>query len=380
MSRYVRERLLGQGTFGEVYLARDTMDDSEKAIKILVSGVESSLSEIDVLFRVVNPQLVEGYEINIVNRHVELVEQLISGSMETDIFNNPEFLRLSQNEKLNLYYLLVIDCCRGLNCLYQSGYVHLDIKPENILYSLNEGRYTFYIGDYGLAYPRNMDVPLEVDIGTPLFFPPEYKDIPIYPTESLPCWALGFSLIEIITGRDILSEFDYEDTSTIVERAETTLGSFFRMWNPELRGRINNLVECILNMIKIDPSERITPGDALVKLNGRMSSCNFSSNQQIFKLERIVPIVNDVVSDMSPKIKLLAIALACSYTGDLSDSDVTQISCDIINILCHRNYHLKDNSIDFIKNVGGKLLNPHILNLTDDEASHIISEIQITDE
>jgi serine/threonine protein kinase len=40
------------------------------------------------------------------------------------------------------------DTCLGLNGLHMLGVVHLDVKPENILYSQDE---TFKLSDFGLA-------------------------------------------------------------------------------------------------------------------------------------------------------------------------------------------------------------------------------------
>lgn len=374
---YTLERILGRGTFGEVWQVRDEQDGSKKALKILVRGVESSLSEIDVLFRVINPQLIKGYDINIANGRVSLVEQLIAGDMGSNIFTNRQFQNIPNDEKLNIYNLLAVDCCRGLSCLYRAGYIHLDIKPENILFSYNNDRWFFYIGDYGLAFPRNMDMELTYEVGTPLFFPPEYKSLPIKLTESTPSWALGFSLIEIITGENPLL-FDYDTPQEYVDEARIILRNHFHGWDNVLKPRIDRLTRCLLRLVEPDPERRITPSRALYELNANASICDFSNRPtELYPgWENDMRLINSN-PELTPKMKLLTLSLMACYmemrkTNEVTD-ELTNICINIVKSLCLEQSYIDESSLNVIKSLNGKLLNPDILDLTDEQATLMVS-------
>ena len=83
-----------------------------------------------------------------------------------------------------------LDVSQGLVYLHESGIIHTDIKPENILApdSNNRGKLT----DFGLAKLIN-DPPPNLFFATPLYLPPEYKNKTMNFQSDV--YALGLSLM-----------------------------------------------------------------------------------------------------------------------------------------------------------------------------------------
>ncbi|KAM7529269.1 hypothetical protein LguiB_032679 [Lonicera macranthoides] len=106
---------------------------------------------------------------------------------------------------------------KGLSHIHDEGYVHCDIKPSNILVfpSPRSGGINYLkIADFGLAKKRGDDSPKVVTgscfRGTPLYSSPE--SVLLEKNEApMDIWALGCSIIEMVTGKPMLSTRNIED-------------------------------------------------------------------------------------------------------------------------------------------------------------------------
>lgn len=89
-------------------------------------------------------------------------------------------------------------CLQGLSFIHQHGVIHGDLKPSNILVTIQNKLPLIKIVDFGLADPR-----IQLMSGTPLYWPPE--KIQKLVTVSMPSWdlyALGIIFYEILTGEN----------------------------------------------------------------------------------------------------------------------------------------------------------------------------------
>jgi calcium/calmodulin-dependent protein kinase I len=90
---------------------------------------------------------------------------------------------------LKIYEKLV----KGINHLHQNGIAHRDIKPDNILISVQEtGDFELKIIDFGFATTANK---ADLHCGTPNFMAPELLDKNTkYCPFGVDVWALGVTL------------------------------------------------------------------------------------------------------------------------------------------------------------------------------------------
>ncbi|KAK4485824.1 hypothetical protein RD792_008471 [Penstemon davidsonii] len=112
---------------------------------------------------------------------------------------------------------------RGLNHVHGSGYVHCDLKPDNVLLVSNSGRscsiteFRAKIGDFGLAKRAEQSKKRRLEAywrGTPMYLSPEAV---IDKVQEPPCdvWALGCIVLEMLTGK---SPWNGEKSDEILEK------------------------------------------------------------------------------------------------------------------------------------------------------------------
>ncbi|KAL6576521.1 hypothetical protein OROHE_000302 [Orobanche hederae] len=88
---------------------------------------------------------------------------------------------------------------RGLSYIHGHGYVHCDLKPDNILLVPNGGNIEFSakIGDFGLAKHEGS---IPYWRGTPMYLSPEALSDNVQEAPS-DIWALGCAVLEMLTGK-----------------------------------------------------------------------------------------------------------------------------------------------------------------------------------
>ena len=97
---------------------------------------------------------------------------------------------------------VMIDVCRGLKFLHDQHIVHLDIKPENILFTSNQnGERCFKLADFGLATKYDdEDTGIVTVGGTADYRAPELDKKGMTDAKKVDIFALGTVLIEMLVG------------------------------------------------------------------------------------------------------------------------------------------------------------------------------------
>lgn len=186
--RYDIREPLGQGSYAEIYVARDTLAAAQsphslvviKALNVFLQNdldhdlertlVENFQNEATALDRVRHPNIISrlghGSARDMANTifHYLVLEYLPGGDLskacrETDL-----------SLKQALFYLEQV--CAGLGHAHKNGIIHRDIKPQNLL--LTRDRQTVKIADFGVARVSQSDSPI-TRVGTNMFAPPEHS-------------------------------------------------------------------------------------------------------------------------------------------------------------------------------------------------------------
>lgn len=213
IDRYIIERPLADGGFSAVYLARQLADQiqvaikeylprrlayrnwegqvvprSDKAEKLFLRGRRLFVEEARMLATLKHPNIVEVVNFFHANATVYMV-------MTYDYGKSLGWYLKHQPRRLNADFLLAVaeGLLQGLEAIHRGGFLHLDLKPENVL--IRPGVDPLLL-DFGAAQPYGKASAWNRPgkVRTPGFSPPEQyrRDFPLGPWSDL--YALGATL------------------------------------------------------------------------------------------------------------------------------------------------------------------------------------------
>ncbi len=208
---YQMIRIIGQGGMGSVMLARSEKDGRAVAIKTLLPEVAVSeqslkrfLREIEVASSLRHPHIVSYIDHGTHNGIVYLVTEFISG---------PDASRLARNHGGKLDYREVVQIIEqtlaALDFAHSLGFVHRDIKEQNILIEGEFPSSNAKLTDFGLSKSYKQTgmsgVTMVGDVaGTIAYMPPEqvrdFKEV--RPPSDI--YAIGMTAYSLLTGAHAL--------------------------------------------------------------------------------------------------------------------------------------------------------------------------------
>jgi len=208
---YQMMRVLGQGGMGSVMLARSERDGRAVAIKTLLPEVavsEQSLKrfmrEIEVASSLQHNHIVSYIEHGTHNGIVYLVTEYVSGMDASKLAKH-------RGGKLNFKEVakIIEQTLAALDFAHGKGFVHRDIKEQNILVDGNFPNYLAKLTDFGLSKSYKQTgmsgVTMVGDVaGTIAYMPPEqvrdFKEV--RPPSDI--YAVGMTAYSLITGAHAL--------------------------------------------------------------------------------------------------------------------------------------------------------------------------------
>jgi serine/threonine protein kinase len=186
--RYDILESLGQGSYAEIFKARDIVASPDaphsivviKALNVFLQNdldadlertlVENFQNEAIALDRVRHPNIISrlghgsARDLNNTVFHYIVLEYLPGGDLSKACREN--------NLSLKQALAYIEQVCAGLGHAHKNGIIHRDIKPQNLL--LTEDRMTVKIADFGVARMSQSDSPI-TRVGTNMFAPPEHS-------------------------------------------------------------------------------------------------------------------------------------------------------------------------------------------------------------
>jgi len=214
--RYLVRRMIGRGSMGVVYLARDLGLDRDVALKVVGSAwsndaeiVARFQQEARCLASVRSPNVVQIYAFGRQRGSLFFAMEHVRGRTLGVILAELRARRALL--PLDRVLDIVRQVGEGLSAVHDAGLVHRDIKPGNIV--IEEGTGRPVLVDFGLAVPEACGS--ESFCGTFEYMPPEQAALGGHVTVRSDVYALACTVFEVLTG-DI--PFTADDAPALVRK------------------------------------------------------------------------------------------------------------------------------------------------------------------
>nr|XP_056718871.1 cyclin-dependent kinase 10 [Euleptes europaea] len=195
---------IGEGTYGIVYRARDTLTDEIVALKKVRMDKEkdgipiSSLREITLLLKLQHPNIVELKEV-VVGNHLESIF-LVMGYCEQDLASLLENMQVPFSEAQ--VKCIILQVLKGLQYLHDNFIIHRDLKVSNLLMT-DKG--CVKTADFGLARAYQVPLkPMTPKVVTLWYRAPELLLGTTTQTTAIDMWAVGCILAELLAHKPLL--------------------------------------------------------------------------------------------------------------------------------------------------------------------------------
>jgi len=302
--KYKPTKLLGTGSFGSVYEAKNTIFQNIVAMKVINKDPNNELdeqeirNEIDILKKLSHPNIVKIYEFYISNSHYYIVTEFCrDGELFSYIKN-----KYSERQLAVLFYQVF----SGLWYLHDNKILHRDIKLENIMISQKEkdnetGEELFWakIIDFGTAKIFEKNKKEKDVVGSSYYIAPEVLQQNY--NEKCDTWSVGVILYMMLVGR---APFDGKDDEEIILKINS---ADYNSKEPKLMKHSPEVRDLVSKLLEKDTDKRYSAKEAIAhpwfqKYGGRSLYSNF-------KKEEIEPYINKLFNYyFNSKIQQLVIA------------------------------------------------------------------------
>jgi serine/threonine protein kinase len=270
---------IGSGARSTIYEAIDEQDNTTIALKRVIYErpedarvFEQVQNEFKTAQRIDHPYVRKCYKLKKIRSMFQIKEMLLS----MELFDG---VTLEEHPNLSLLDVLLVFrmVANGLNAMHQHGYLHCDIKPNNIL--LNKSG-SIRIIDLGQSCKIGT-IKRRIQ-GTPDYIAPEQvRRAPLGPKTDV--FNLGATMYWALTGKNVPTLIPKKDTIDVFIKQPLRAPHEIKSQIPE---PISNLV---MDCVKEDPLQRprnmmetISRLDMLIHgiLGGSLKNKNYREKQQ----------------------------------------------------------------------------------------------------
>jgi eukaryotic-like serine/threonine-protein kinase len=255
--RFYLQELINTGGMAEIWLATDQQGGTFAIRKLLDKlrfnfvAKRRFLRGCEILSKIHNHEFVIGYHEHgkIEGCHYCLMEYIEGSNLK---------LSLARNEPALQEFVgnILIDMAVSLEHVHDSGFMHLDFKPENVVVTRNGN---VRLVDFDLAQPRpDQPKKMSKNPGTPAYMAPEQLRRHPY-DHRVDIFGYGVTAYELLTGQ---KPFPGDTAEEILRKQMERSIVSPREINPEIPATVE---KAILKCLERDPDNRYPIMNVLVR-------------------------------------------------------------------------------------------------------------------
>ncbi|MBM4075115.1 MAG: serine/threonine protein kinase, partial [Planctomycetes bacterium] len=249
--------LLGVGGMGWVYRAIDTKTQQVVALKVLLEQLKHDRGmlarfqqEARLTMKLHHPNIVRTFHLGYAGGMHYMIMEFVHGPTLLEV------LLKIRNLPWGLSCEIIRQAALGLQCAHDAGFVHRDIKPQNLIIDAGGG---VKILDFGLAMLRDGESGEEFSmamifghesVGTAAYMAPEQFVDSLNVDSRADIYGLGCTLFASLTGRPVFSETKVDELRKAHQSQQPRSVCDL---NPSIPSDVGKIV---LRMLAKDPNER----------------------------------------------------------------------------------------------------------------------------
>ncbi|GME81040.1 unnamed protein product [Ambrosiozyma monospora] len=250
--KYLVEKCIGRGNFGDVYKGK-VMDTGE-TVAVKVINMESTDEELELLYLEMNllrdmrsPFITRVYDTCLQDVLMCIVMEFCGGGSCVDL------IRTYKKIDETAISFIMKDTLRGLQYLHDNNLIHRDIKAANILLT-EKGEAK--LADFGVSGKYSSNAKRLTFVGTPYWMAPEILQRHECGYDlKVDIWSLGITAIELCTGNPPHSKEDPMEVLLSIPKRPAPL-----LTSPKHSRGIREFINDCLHK---DPKERPTAAQLL---------------------------------------------------------------------------------------------------------------------
>jgi len=309
---YEKVKLLGEGSFGEVWLVKHNILGKEFAMKIIdktpYSNTSQIINEINILKTLDHPNILKVLEFHLTaDKFYIITDYCKEGELFHEIDKRTKF---SERETSFILYQIL----QAVRYIHKMRVVHRDIKPENIMIMGREPNGLLHVKliDFGTAKLFSEGNKHKALVGSSYYIAPEV--IRGKYDESCDLWSVGVIMYIMLTGTPPFNGDDDDEILKAVSigKYDTNLDSY--------KALTPNAKDLLTKLLKFNPTQRITAAEALSH-----PWFNTSEFEQVYRVNTInVNAAKNMITNLE------------YYRSD------NIIKCAVLAYLVHQNTNIKE--------------------------------------